>query len=118
MSRPNVPPRATRSPFFGYYADGGKSDVFLCAATVTAVAGSVLAIATAMVSDTLWPSASIGIFAAIQTVMYATQRTLALLWFLVVAYCSLIFRRWEVVVGFAIVTITVALVATVVNRPT
>lgn len=111
MPRAVVPSRATWTNVFGHF--GTRNDQRLlpyrrCAALIAVVLGSIIAIVTIAVSDRLWASGSVGIFVAVQTVLFVTGHLLPSACILGVAYFALVFHRWELTFSAAVIALTIA----------
>lgn len=111
MPRAGVSPRATWTDVSGHSGTRYEQRLLLysrCAALIAITLGSIIAIVTIAVSDRLWASGSVGIFVAVQTVLFATGHVFPSACILGVAYFALVFNRWELTFSAAVILLAIA----------
>lgn len=112
MSGTSIPSRATWTNVLGHPRTRDDQRILpysRCAALIAVVLGSIVAIVTIAVSDQLWASGSVGIFVAVQTVLFVTGHLFSSACFLGVAYFALVFDRWELTFSAAVIALTIAI---------
>jgi len=94
----HVSQRAARSDAFGRYGAGRVAAIFSLDAAVasTVVVGALLVGTSAALSDRLWASAALGVFAGVQTVLFVSDSdsTLTSCGVLVSAYAIILVNTW------------------------
>ena len=92
MSRAALQARSTRSAFPGYDALSREFDLSPVGKPeiISLSLACIAAIATVATSDKLWAGAALGIFVAVQTILFCDNQPLIAIWGLLIAYVALI----------------------------